>query len=431
MLQLEREMNKRRPAPTRKDSLSSATQDAVPSSTLVQRARQDPHRLPPDDIQLLQQRMGNQAVAGYLGRNGSSAVIQRETIRTYDAEGEMEEKEAAWQETETFGLRKWQRQGDYQKPAKQFSRAFKRQEWEDDRETLLRRIGRIQVLRSNPTFMGLIEQYLETLRKNGEKYEKGENLSRSNPEDFNKAVCDGIIAEFERIHGFEVPYRWFVQNQNQPDFFEKLLPEKAQVASGHGRFWSKLYIRRSEKAAEGSETKPEGVFLESSVPGVIFDGLNLGMPIWNASPTMGYLWEMLSTTYANHLHGSVEADVLDGRDPQSVLSNHEWYKLHDAILSGKVESFTVNIYEFRDNQFKRTKEVRITKENLTGWYGEVPQVPGTQKWREHQFGVDRREKMLWNLDNAFRGLDEDIREGRRLVTVKDVKEHAQRRFRQE
>ena len=56
----------------------------------------------------------------------------------------------------------------------------------------------------------------------------------------------------------------------------------------------------------------------------------------------------------------------DGRPAATISNIFSIVSLPLSVNLLAVESFTVNIYALRDNQYRRTKEVRITKENLTG-----------------------------------------------------------------
>lgn len=409
------------------DALSPVTQG------LVQRARRTPEQLSAQEVQTLQRSMGNRAVSHLVaeqrgahqsvpqsvqrsiirGPAARQPLVQRagDDIRTYDKSGAAHSEEATWQKS-AFGLNSWQRNPEKPSlPTKQ--KAFKPKQQERDRAMLLNRIAQIQPLAGNSAFKTAVNAYVDTVGKEA----AGEGSGQA-----QIAICDQIVDALESIRGFEVPYRWFVQNQQKPNFKAELLPTKAKSASGQGRFWSKLSTRRSEQGAGSSESTTEGgLYLESSVAGVLFNGLMFGAP-WGASPTMGYLWDHLSTAYANHLHGTVEADVLDGRDPNSVLSNHEWHRLRQSILSGKVQSFVVNIHEFRNNRFKIVKQVKITKQNLTAWFGEVPEVPKTNEWKAHQSAIDAHEKTLALLDSAFRDIDKDVASGKRVLTLQEVQE---------
>lgn len=429
---------------------------------LVQRVRALPKQLSTQDVQALQRTVGNRAVAKLVGaqRGGgyprptprvsaytdvhpigsaSQPSVQRvEDEATpqdlpQDSPGKSIEKTGKlprWQQTEAFGMSSWRRNPEsLPKPvraadqakdavsnpnAKQPDKPFDAAAWTRDQQVLLQRVQRIKPLADHAAFLGLMGTYISILEQEGQKLGDGKPKT---------GVADGIIDILESVRGLEVPYNWFVANQDKPNFRSELLPEKAQAASGHGRFWSKLYTRRSIKGAEPSENAPEGgVLLESSVAGTIFNGLDFGMPAWNTSATMGYLWERLSSTYAGHLHGTVEADVLDGRDPASVLSTLEWHRLREAIFSGKVERFIVNIHEFRNNQFKVVKQVHISKENLTDWFGQVPEVPNTEQWSKHQKSVDRHEKLFANMDAIFGNISKDVISGKRLLTVEDVRQ---------
>ncbi|MFF3371488.1 hypothetical protein ACFYXF_00870 [Streptomyces sp. NPDC002680] len=278
--------------------------------------------------------------------------------------------------------------------------AFGRPAFESHKKQLIERLGGIGDLANSPEFQKHLDEFLTNLDQNGAKLETG---VRPDPlADVNTAAIDGIIDGLTSIDGLKVPYDWYTQNQNSPDF-PGLRKDKADHAVDHGRLWSKLNTRRSDKAALADG----GVFLESSVGGKLFNDLSFGFP-WNGSPAMSQLWEKLSSTYVGGLTGTVNADVLDGIHPSSVLTQTEWVRLKDLINKGQVDGLTVNIFTFENNRFQIVDQVPVKTQTE---FDNLAKVPDTPEWKDKQAGIDRNERLLKELETKLAELGPLMAEG--------------------
>lgn len=284
---------------------------------------------------------------------------------------------------------------------------FKPMKFTLDKAELKRRIAKVNALESSPAFQDAIERFLASLHSHAVDESDAPKLR-------DEAAPRDILAAIEAVRGLEVPYDWYVANQGSGTFAATLASE-ATDRTGKGRFWSKLQIRRSVKAANGNN----GVLLESCIGGVLFNGFDWGRSSWGWSPTLGLLWDLLSETYADHLHGTVEADVLDGIHDRSVLTVTEWERLKLSLLNGKVSEFFVNIYKFEGNQFTRTEQIKITGANMGAW-DQIARVGTDKVWNERQAQIDTHEKLMHRLDEFLSEFPEAVLNGDESPKVEEL-----------
>ena len=141
--------------------------------------------------------------------------------------------------------------------------------------------------------------------------------------------------------------------------------------------------------------------------GHILNGLLFGLG-WGESPAMNKIWHELSKTYVKGLTNVVEADVLEGIDPKSVLSTTEISNILELIEQKKVKKLVVNIYKMVGNRFKKIDKIDVSKEET---WNSIPKVPSNENatsgkpsmisdllWNERQRMIDKTEKMLYELE---------------------------------
>ena len=284
---------------------------------------------------------------------------------------------------------------------------FKPMKFTLDKAELKRRIAKVDALETSAAFQDAIERFLASLHSHAVDESDAPKLRDDDaPRDILKAI--------EAVRGLEVPYDWYVANQGGGTFAASLASE-ATARTGKGRFWSKLQIRRSVKAANGND----GVLLESCIGGVLFNGFDWGRSSWGWSPTLGLLWDLLSETYADHLHSTVEADVLDGIHDKSVLTVTEWERLKLSLISGKVSNFFVNIYKFEGNQFTRTDRIEITGANMGAW-DQIARVGTDKVWNQRQGQIDTHEKLMHRLDEFLSEFPEAVLNGDESPKVEEL-----------
>ena len=259
---------------------------------------------------------------------------------------------------------------------------------------------------TNSPFRTAMNKLKDLLEADGTVIGQGRRPSGLTPA--KTAVLDEVISHLESVHGFEVMHDWYRENQNNPGFLDELVAEALRAVE-NGHLWSKLNVRRSDKAArlEG------GVYLEGSLAGFIFNGIHLGFP-WGASPVFSELWDRLSGTFVSHLRGMVNADVYLGIDDTSVLTRTEWERLKVLIAQGRVNGLQVNIFKFVDNQFRLIDHVLVHSQPS---FDLLPKVPGDAEWREGQRNINAHEAMFAELENRFRDLDSLIRQGTLTVSL--------------
>ncbi|HEY9602398.1 MAG TPA: hypothetical protein V6C85_12355 [Allocoleopsis sp.] len=307
--------------------------------------------------------------------------------------------------------------------------------WRKDGEALMERI---QKLKNSEKLQTLCKRFVEELEPSEPKLEKKQpdddtsSASSSSPSSMSSSssgpnIVYQIIDCIESMNGLEVPYDWYLENQGQ-DNFELLRKQSAQEFTKHGRLWSKLNVRKSEKAAKATG----GIALETTVGGYIFNGLNFGYS-WGESPAISLLWQQLSPTYVKHLHGTIEADVLEGIDPSSVLSKIEIKEVLKLIEENKVEKLTVNIHKMTNNQFKLVDKIDVkgkrnweslpkvptgkdAKKIGSGTPGKIDDIP----WKERQSMIDKTEKLLRELEAKLKTVENQVENGEALVTVSQL-----------
>jgi hypothetical protein len=214
------------------------------------------------------------------------------------------------------------------------------------------------------------------------------------------AFIDTIIAELERTRSFELPYAWVAQHQGDADY-EAAKAAEATARTSRGRFWSKLSTRRAHRGAQQNE----GLYLESSVAGVLLNGLKFGKSGWGWSANLSKLWDELSAHYAAHLHGVIEADVLDGMDPRSVLTTTEWDHIKTNLEAGKLKEFRIQIWtEYAEGITRRLAKKGaphvITVANIAS-FTELPKAPNTALWYQRQGRINTMEPLFERLDDLF------------------------------
>lgn len=287
----------------------------------------------------------------------------------------------------------------YFKPVQRVtSAADKEKALKKDKATL---IGRIQKLKNSEALLSAYTQFVETLH--------------SDPENDQQATVDSIMRILKNMNAMQVPYDWYLANQGN-DNFEQLRQEKAISSTKNGRLWSKLNVRRSKKAAD----ETGGVFLESSVGGTILNGLLFGFG-WGESPAMNIIWDKLSATYVQGLSEKVEADVLEGIDPTSVLSTTEIDNLFNLIEDGSVEKIVVNIYKMINNKFVKIDTIDV-QERAT--WDAIDRIPSDEvasdktpsqisdlPWKERQRMIDKTERLFDELEAKLKDHKKGIDEG--------------------
>ncbi len=220
-------------------------------------------------------------------------------------------------------------------------RIGKSNEWMESKAEMMKRIGKLQGDGTAEVKRGF-EQFADQLVTHPGT--TGDEGKEKEIHPAQRILIEGtIVPKLHKIKGFQVPYYWYLENQGDPNFKEEL-GKKAADAPTKGRLWSKMNAATSKKEAD----KTGGIVLESSVAGVIMNRLNFGFG-WGESKAMQHLWDLLSENYVKSLTGTVEADVLEGIDPDSVLSNLEIHKLLEKVKKGEIKSLKVNIYKVGDN----------------------------------------------------------------------------------
>ena len=136
---------------------------------------------------------------------------------------------------------------------------------------------------------------------------------------------------------------------------------------------------------------------------------------------MNIIWDKLSATYVQGLSEKVEADVLEGIDPTSVLSTTEIDNLFNLIEDGSVEKIVVNIYKMINNKFVKIDTIDV-QERAT--WDAIDRVPSDEvasdktpsqisdlPWKERQRMIDKTERLFDELEAKLKDHKKGIDEG--------------------
>jgi len=128
-------------------------------------------------------------------------------------------------------------------------------------------------------------------------------------------------------------------------------------AMSNVHLWSKLEKYLAIDTVKGGE---EGLSLESSAAGSIFDGLTFGMK-YTTNKVLGQQWKLVSKTFVAQSMGIVHAQVLRGIDESSVLFKTEWPEVKKLIEEGRVLHLVVHFFDLVDGQLVETKKPKVVR----------------------------------------------------------------------
>ncbi|MFJ6845074.1 hypothetical protein ACIQRE_20695 [Streptomyces griseoluteus] len=340
----------------------------------------------------LQRSAGNAAVSRQVADARSEDAVQR-SPQSSRPPSRTSQKSGDSQETESS-----------QESAHSMTVADRRQiKFAQDKDELLRRVGRIQVLTTMPDFMSGIHGFLDNIEA---------DMRAGQPTGVDGGAIGRIITGFHdpRVQGHRVQYAWYARQQGK-EGFQQALDRVAAASAEHGQLWAKMNSAiPTEDASVG-----RGVVLEASMQGRIFDGLLFGLPTWSASDALAALWKRLSTTYVQALTGTVTAHALDGTVSSSVLSTLEWPELRDSIAKGDVDGLVFVVYHSHEDpsggpailEPVESFHVRTQKE-----FEDLPEAPADQAWRDKQRVIDQEQRAaladIHSREEEIEALDEFV-----------------------
>lgn len=106
--------------------------------------------------------------------------------------------------------------------------------------------------------------------------------------------------------------------------------------------WSKLNKYKAIETVAGGE---KGNSLEASAAGSLFDDLDFGMD-YGKHAVLRKQWSIVSQSFVTEARGVVHAQVLEGIDPNSVLTTTEWPVIAKLMRQGVVLAFVVHFFEY-------------------------------------------------------------------------------------
>lgn len=152
----------------------------------------------------------------------------------------------------------------------------------------------------------------------------------------------------DSVGAFTVGDVYYRKLTHKPDAAE-LAPFRAKAMS-NVHLWSKLNKYHAIDTVKGGT---DGVTLESSAAGALFDGLTFGMD-YGTNKVLGQQWKMVSKTFVAQSVGVVHAQVLRGIDESSVLFKTEWPEIRGLIEQGRVLHLTVHYFDLVDGKLVET-----------------------------------------------------------------------------
>ncbi|MET8830006.1 hypothetical protein ABZX40_30935 [Streptomyces sp. NPDC004610] len=210
---------------------------------------------------------------------------------------------------------------------------FSQLRFDEDKARLLSQVKEYGLHRDRE-FMDDLHGFLAQVNTNGLWVNQG----HAPRPDWAGDQVDRLVAHFDRKHAFHVPARWWKRHKDDPTF-RRDRRAKAEEARRHGWLWMKTEPYHPAAAAEAQD----GLILEKSVPGKLFDRKDFGGENWSSLPALSSLWEQFAIRFASGLEGEPEAMVLGGIVQNSVLTRLEWPHLRDRIQTGQVDRLRINV----------------------------------------------------------------------------------------
>lgn len=151
-----------------------------------------------------------------------------------------------------------------------------------------------------------------------------------------------------------------------------VLEDLAEQAMSNVVLWSKLNKYQAIDTVAGGE---KGNSLEASAAGSLFDDLTFGMH-YGSHAVLRKQWSLVSESFVNHAHGVVHAQVLEGIDPNSVLTTTEWPVISRLMRQGVVHGFVVHFFEYENGKLVEFGQRAITHPNQ--WMT----LPSVTEWND-------------------------------------------------
>jgi uncharacterized protein (DUF4415 family) len=204
-------------------------------------------------------------------------------------------------------------------------------------------VGDNNALRADRDFNDGLDGWMSSVRNDLRDFENAKGAPYT-PRAADTASVDKIIEGLKDAGAFNISALVTKKFQDTPGWQDRM-QDIARDAATRAGLWSKTgtFHPATEQDAVRS------VILESSDAGRTFDGLLLGSPRWDVSPTMGHLWERLSQTYADSLRDHVTVYANKGIVDSSVFFTTEWPRIRDNIRAGRMSGMTIKILKYDDD----------------------------------------------------------------------------------
>ncbi|MEX1030081.1 MAG: hypothetical protein WDZ91_08585 [Paenibacillaceae bacterium] len=161
------------------------------------------------------------------------------------------------------------------------------------------------------------------------KFEKYVQFLAAGNEEEGSPLLQEVLAYLQQVKAFQIP----------ADKFDSVDPADADKFSQNTNLWSKTNkFLPNQKAAE-----TEGVTLESSLAGFLFDGLDFGIN-YSTSKLLQAQWQQVSQNFISNAKGTIHAHILMGMNEQSVLFKTEAPVVTEKLEKGEVTLVKVTYY---------------------------------------------------------------------------------------
>jgi hypothetical protein len=195
-----------------------------------------------------------------------------------------------------------------------------------DLATLASRVTRFPAL-GGSDFLGFMKAYVDAAGKGDDALAQEE--------------MEMAIACLKSLNAFTIGNVVYARQGADTD--SGVLADLAEEAMQGVVLWSKLNKYKAIETVAGGE---KGNSLEASAAGSLFDDLSFGMD-YGSHAVLRKQWSLVSQSFVTEARGVVHAQVLEGIDPNSVLTTTEWPIISQLMRQGVVVGFVVHLFEYK------------------------------------------------------------------------------------
>lgn len=162
-----------------------------------------------------------------------------------------------------------------------------------------------------------------------------------------------VLSHLQQVKAFSIPAKVYDQVEDKDAAADKY--------TSNVNLWSKT---NKHMPGEKSEEN-EGITLESSLAGILFDGLSFGID-YSTSDLLKAQWKDVSTNFVSNAKGTVTAHILLGVNKKSVMYDTEAGIISEKLKKGEVQRVVVHYYKAKlgesDVELEEYKKEEVTTE---------------------------------------------------------------------